>query len=151
MPLAAKPNTRMSSQCSHCTATSAGYQLGELNEWSKKTDTELAVHVPLIVRVPWMTASLGKRTTVKAELVDLYRTLADLSGLTGVHPPVEDSGVWAWGKKWVGDSAWSGARGWGWALGFENVGEGYARGAGVRVELWNAMGVYTWVWADGYV
>ena len=32
-----------------------GYQLGELNEWSKKTNTELGVHVPLLIRVPWMT------------------------------------------------------------------------------------------------
>jgi hypothetical protein len=38
---------------------------------SKKTDTELAVHVPLIMRVPWKLQSIGKRTTVKAELVDL--------------------------------------------------------------------------------
>ena len=28
-----------------------GYQLGELNEWSKKTDTELATRVPMIIRV----------------------------------------------------------------------------------------------------
>ena len=58
-----------------------GYQLGELNEWSKKTDTELAVHVPLLMRVPWKRASLGQRTQVKAELVDLYRTLAEVLGL----------------------------------------------------------------------
>ncbi|EGD76787.1 iduronate sulfatase [Salpingoeca rosetta] len=64
-----------------------GYQLGELNEWSKKTDTELAVHVPFMVRVPWKQNSIGKRTKVRAELVDLYRTLADLAGL-GDH--VED-------------------------------------------------------------
>ena len=47
-------------------------QLGELNEWSKKTDTELAVHVPMIIRVPWKTQSIGKRTVVKAELVDMF-------------------------------------------------------------------------------
>ena len=28
-----------------------GYQLGELNQWSKKTNTELATHVPLLIRV----------------------------------------------------------------------------------------------------
>eukprot|EP01062_Namystynia_karyoxenos_P073788 TRINITY_DN70617_c0_g1_i1.p1 TRINITY_DN70617_c0_g1~~TRINITY_DN70617_c0_g1_i1.p1 ORF type:complete len:542 (+),score=138.58 TRINITY_DN70617_c0_g1_i1:75-1628(+) len=60
-----------------------GYQLGELNEWSKKTDTELATRVPLIIRVPWKTASVGQVTEVKAELVDLYRTLAELAGLHG--------------------------------------------------------------------
>lgn len=51
-------------------------QLGELNEWSKKTNTELATHIPLIIRVPWMTQSTGARTTVKIELVDLLRTRA---------------------------------------------------------------------------
>lgn len=66
-----------------------GYQLGELNEWSKKTNTELAVHIPLIIRVPWKRASLGQRTTVKAELVDMYRTLADLAGLPGVQSSVQ--------------------------------------------------------------
>jgi arylsulfatase A-like enzyme len=63
-----------------CTYSSAqvfhadhGYQLGELNEWSKKTNTELAVHIPLIIRVPWKTKSIGKRTKVKAELIDIYK------------------------------------------------------------------------------
>eukprot|EP00051_Salpingoeca_urceolata_P028465 m.487006 g.487006 ORF g.487006 m.487006 type:complete len:523 (+) comp24735_c0_seq1:84-1652(+) len=58
-----------------------GYQLGEGNEWSKKTDTELATHVPMIIRVPWKQAAIGKKTAVKAELIDLYRTLVDLTGL----------------------------------------------------------------------
>lgn len=58
-----------------------GYQLGELNEWSKKTNTELAVRVPLMVRVPWKASSAGQRTDVKVELVDLYRTIVDLAGL----------------------------------------------------------------------
>ena len=58
-----------------------GYHLGEANEWSKKTNAELAVHVPLLIRVPWKESSRGKRTTVKAELIDLYRTLADLTGI----------------------------------------------------------------------
>eukprot|EP01065_Artemidia_motanka_P032589 TRINITY_DN39569_c0_g1_i1.p1 TRINITY_DN39569_c0_g1~~TRINITY_DN39569_c0_g1_i1.p1 ORF type:complete len:505 (+),score=154.33 TRINITY_DN39569_c0_g1_i1:54-1568(+) len=68
-----------------------GYQLGELNEWSKKTDTELATRVPLIIRVPWKKASVGKRTQVKAELIDLYRTLAELTGIdaTGIQTDVQ--------------------------------------------------------------
>ena len=57
------------------------YQLGELNEWSKKTNNELAVRVPLIIRAPWKTAAVGQHTNVRAELVDLYRTLVDLAGL----------------------------------------------------------------------
>jgi len=66
-----------------------GYQLGELNEWSKKTNTELAVHVPLLMRVPWKLKSLGKRTQVKAELIDMYRTLAELAGFSSVEEGVQ--------------------------------------------------------------
>ena len=68
-----------------------GYQLGELNEWSKKTNTELAVRVPLMVRVPWKSSSIGQRTDVKAELVDLYRTLVDLAGFdsTTIQPDIQ--------------------------------------------------------------
>ena len=58
-----------------------GYQLGELNEWSKKTNTELAVRVPLIVRAPWKENARNRRVAAAAELVDLYRTLVDLAGL----------------------------------------------------------------------
>lgn len=61
--------------------TDHGYQLGELNEWNKKTNTELATHVPFMIRVPWKNNSIGKQTLARAELVDLYRTLADLSGI----------------------------------------------------------------------
>eukprot|EP01043_Picozoa_sp_COSAG02_P060502 COSAG02_NODE_7921_length_2785_cov_1.825763_1_plen_62_part_10 len=45
------------------------YQLGELNEWSKKTNTELATRVPLLIRVPWLKASVGVRSQVLVELV----------------------------------------------------------------------------------
>lgn len=58
-----------------------GYQLGELNEWSKKTNNELATRVPMLIRVPWKHKSVGQRTRVRAELVDVYRTLAELAGL----------------------------------------------------------------------
>jgi hypothetical protein len=68
-----------------------GYQLGELNEWSKKTTTELATRVPLIIRAPMLPQSAGARTTVRAELVDLYRTLVDLAGLdaSAIQPDVQ--------------------------------------------------------------
>ena len=45
----------------------------------------------LIIRVPWELNSIGKRTVVKAELVDLYRTLAELSGLSSSAPEIEAS------------------------------------------------------------
>merc|ERR1712110_1010616 len=70
-----------------------GYQLGELNEWSKKTNTELAVHIPLFIRVPWKKGSIGKRTLVKAELVDMYRTLVDLAGFDGVQDSVQGTSL----------------------------------------------------------
>ena len=70
-----------------------GYQLGELNEWSKKTNTELATRVPLVVRVPWKAASAGARTSVRAELVDLYRTLVDLAGLDAAAIQSDVQGV----------------------------------------------------------
>jgi arylsulfatase A-like enzyme len=60
-----------------------GYHLGELNHWSKMQNTELATRTPLIIKVPWKTHSLGKRTRVNVELVDIYRTLSDLAGLSG--------------------------------------------------------------------
>jgi len=70
-----------------------GYQLGEGNQWSKKANTELATHVPLIVRAPFKAASVGKRTAVHAELVDLYRTLAELAGLGGVEDGVQGTSL----------------------------------------------------------
>ena len=70
-----------------------GYQLGELNEWSKKTTTEAATRVPLMIRVPWKAAAAGARTAVRAELVDLYRTLVDLAGLDGAAVQADVQGV----------------------------------------------------------
>ena len=58
-----------------------GWQLGEHDTWSKMTNFELGVHVPLIIRVPWKSQSAGQRTDVLAELVDLYPTLSALAGL----------------------------------------------------------------------
>ena len=37
--------------------------------------------MPLIIRAPWITASLGQRTWQFAELIDMYPTLVELSGL----------------------------------------------------------------------
>ncbi len=64
-----------------------GYNLGEQNAWSKKSVYHFATRVPLLIHVPWMAASHGKRTDIKAELIDLYPTLADLAGLTSKLQP----------------------------------------------------------------
>jgi len=71
-----------------------GYQLGELNEWSKKTDTELATRVPMMIRVPWKTNAVGKRSSVRVELVDMFKTLAELAGISAdVQPDVQGASL----------------------------------------------------------
>ena len=45
------------------------------------TNFELGVHIPLVVRVPWMSNSIGKESAVLAEMVDVFPTLAALAGL----------------------------------------------------------------------
>eukprot|EP00912_Choanoflagellata_sp_UC4_P001406 UC4_evm1s871 len=57
-----------------------GWQLGEHNSWHKFTNFELATRVPLVIRAPFKSASIGKVTNTFAELVDIYQTLSDLSG-----------------------------------------------------------------------
>ena len=64
--------------------------------WRKQTQFEESTRVPLIVRAPGVAA--GRSTTGLVELVDLYPTLADLSGLplpaglegTSFRPLLED-------------------------------------------------------------
>lgn len=78
-----------------------GWQLGELNLWRKmcgpfattlpshpdpasfprRTNFELGVRVPLIIRAPWIPSSVGVKTPALAEAVDLFQTLAELAGL----------------------------------------------------------------------
>lgn len=58
-----------------------GWHLGDQNTWAKQTNFEIATHTPLIIRAPWKESSVGKRTDVLAELVDVYPTLAALAGL----------------------------------------------------------------------
>mmetsp|Transcript_44625 Transcript_44625/g.81456 ORF Transcript_44625/g.81456 Transcript_44625/m.81456 type:complete len:201 (+) Transcript_44625:3-605(+) len=45
------------------------------------TNFEIAVRIPLIIRVPWLASGHGKVTDVLAEAVDLYPTLVELAGL----------------------------------------------------------------------
>lgn len=57
-----------------------GYHLGEHSLWGKTTNFELDTRVPLIVRAPKMKHA-GKSSRSIVELVDLYPSLAELSGL----------------------------------------------------------------------
>ena len=59
-----------------------GWQLGEHNEWCKQTLFDVTLHIPFIIRAPNRRfGRSGRHTSGMAELVDLYRTLADLAGL----------------------------------------------------------------------
>jgi iduronate 2-sulfatase len=65
-----------------------GWQLGEHNEWCKQTLFDVTLHIPFIIRAPGTKfGRSGQHTGAFAELVDLYRTLAELAGL---HAPAAD-------------------------------------------------------------
>jgi iduronate 2-sulfatase len=49
-----------------------GQHVGEHNLWVKMTNFELAVRVPLLIRVPWLEASIGRRSD---ELVQVPQAL----------------------------------------------------------------------------
>ncbi|GAB3708398.1 sulfatase [Spirosoma flavus] len=57
-----------------------GFHLGEQGLWTKTSNYELDVRVPLIVSVPAQKAN-GKHTKALVELIDLFPTLTDLCQL----------------------------------------------------------------------
>jgi iduronate 2-sulfatase len=65
-----------------------GYALGEEDRWCKGTNFDMDTRVPLVIRVPGLTAP-GVATEAMIEYVDLYPTLAALAGLT---PPSDLDG-----------------------------------------------------------
>jgi arylsulfatase A-like enzyme len=68
--------------CAQLTAApSPLHQLGEHGMWEKKSNWDLAVRVPLIVRVPGRAAAAGAVTRSFVDLVDVMPTLAALAGL----------------------------------------------------------------------
>ena len=66
-----------------------GYHLGDHFLWGKVTLFDIGAKVPFIVRVPGLTKP-GTSSQAMVELVDIYPTLADLTGLT---PPRHLQGV----------------------------------------------------------
>ncbi len=65
-----------------------GYHMGEHAYYQKTTLFENAAHVPLIIAGPGVKA-IGKTAKAPVEMIDIYPTLAELSGLT---PPKSISG-----------------------------------------------------------
>lgn len=57
-----------------------GFHLGDHGYWTKHTNYEEALRIPLLIRAPGITTP-GSHTRQPAETVDLYPTLAELAGL----------------------------------------------------------------------
>lgn len=75
-----------------------GWKLGEHNSWCKQTNYEIDARVPLIIRDPGARAN-GEVSESLVELVDVFPTLCDLSGISipeqlegiSLKPVLEDS------------------------------------------------------------
>ncbi len=59
-----------------------GWHLGDMGIWGKATNYEISTRVPLMIWTPNMpTGTKGKKSNALVELVDMYPTLVELSGL----------------------------------------------------------------------
>ena len=56
--------------------------------WEKRTLWENSARVPLIIRAPWLTGMIGKRSQQIVELVDIYRSVLHLAE---VPEPTKDT------------------------------------------------------------
>lgn len=63
-----------------------GFHIGEHALWGKTSNFELDARVPLILADPRQPTGHGRRTGALAELVDLFPTLAHLTGIAGDLP-----------------------------------------------------------------
>lgn len=61
-----------------------GYHLGEHGWWNKVTVFDIGARVPLVMWVP-QSAGMGSHTEAVVELLDLYPTLIELTGLEPPH------------------------------------------------------------------
>lgn len=59
-----------------------GFNLGEMGYWGKATNYEMATRVPFIIVAPGVTDKVkGQQSDALVELVDVFPTLCDLTGL----------------------------------------------------------------------
>jgi len=65
-----------------------GFNLGEHDSWSKVSLWEGSVRVPMIISDPANKEHYGTSCNNVAELIDLYPTLTDLTGLAGKQPRI---------------------------------------------------------------
>lgn len=65
-----------------------GFNLGEHDAWSKKSLWEGSVRVPMIISDPKYKEQYGNKCNDITELLDLYPTLADLSGMSNKQPKI---------------------------------------------------------------
>jgi len=63
-----------------------GYNLGEHTMWQKLSLFEESARVPLLISAPGFEKAAGKKAQGLVELVDLYPTLLDLTGLKDKAP-----------------------------------------------------------------
>lgn len=79
--LGALASERLSKQTIVVMHADHGYLLGEHGLWEKKSNFDLAVRVPLLIKVPGKPHAAGARTASLTDLVDVFPTLAALAGL----------------------------------------------------------------------